>query len=161
MRAAIFFAFFLVLCTFANAQISDYNAPNPYYWDTLFSVDGNYTVAGDPTTTLCHFFIYDENNQIMLYRLTSEYVTTSGRFSSNPIILKSPPFERGHSYHVTTYCGTSSADKNFIIGNRKNFGESLAFDWDWLWQSDNLIALLAILIIAGLAFVFYNATRDK
>lgn len=153
------FFFLIFLFPFIHAQISDYNATNPYYWDNIFAIDGN-VIAANPATTICDFYIYDLNNRLV-QRLDSQYATASGRFSSAPVVLRNPPFERGNTYIAKTYCGPSSAQMDFNIYNRKNFGEALLFDWDFILQPDNVI-VIGMIILLGLGILaIYNFTRSK
>lgn len=144
----------------ANAQFIDYNATNPYVWDSTFSMFGRFTNTNQDQNILCDFFIYDLNG-ILKKRLTSEYVTVQGTFSSNPIVLKDPPFNRGQDYNAVTVCGSHLSSRQFSIVQRQTLENFLFFEFTWFLEPENVIPFLIVLAIGGFVFLAYQFLRRK
>lgn len=160
MNTKIILFFLIFFSSFGLAQIADFNASNPYVWDTPFAMFGHYTNPNGDQNILCHFFVYDLNG-MLVYRFTSEYVTPQGTFSNTPIALKSPPFYRGIDYNAVTVCASSIKSQRFSVVQRGTIENAAFYEYSWLLSPDNLFPAAILIGIAAIAWIGYNVARRK
>jgi len=128
--------------------IADYTVTTPVPLDGFIAISGTFVDDLNQDSGVQCDFYFSQNN-IELYRLSSENTDEGGHFFSRAQ-LPSTVFNIDENYVATTVCGTGTAISQITISQRETPYADIA-SW-WLWLTNPETIFLPFLII-GLAFI--------
>ena len=144
MKKTLTIIFLICLFSTAFASITNYSVSPSVRLGENITITGTHSVAN----VLCKTVIYD-SNQDGVERLSDEYTFADGSFYFERPAVE-PPYYRGDDFNAVTTCGTDIVSETFTIFQPTNIVQSLQFNWEFLFDENNLEALSLL----G-AFVFF------
>jgi membrane protein insertase Oxa1/YidC/SpoIIIJ len=106
---------------------------------------------------LCSFYFLDSESNLIT-RADDQLTDATGRFAMPPFTLTEPLFQRDGNFSLMTVCGTATATDSFVVAQKqeafdiagfKFFPQSVGWDMKYLLNSDNLFALMWVIVIFG------------
>lgn len=160
MKNIISFLFLILILINVNAGIVDYNVAREYPLDKPLTIEGK--VSPGVENVRCSFKIYDRDNNF-IKRLTDEFTTSSGLFSSSYLVLREPTFYRGLDYNMVTDCDGNFATKTFRVVQRIPISNTIQQELLYILDIKNQTAffiggtvLMIIILIILMFYYFYK-----
>lgn len=151
MKKILLFGIFLLLISFVSAaEIINYKIPFSVRLGEKLSVHGFYSDT-DINGVLCKFEIFDSNN-VLVERLSDEYVFSDGSFSTEKV-LQEPPFFRGDDFNVQTTCKTTSVSAIFSVEQPLNLSHITQQTSEYIFDMGNLKPVFFVASFAALILV--------
>lgn len=151
MKKIQFILFILATALFAgsaSAAIINYKVPASVKLDEILTVDGQIDPAVD--NVRCSMRIYDSNGAF-IKRLTDEYTTGGGVFSSSYLKITEPVFMRLDDYNVVSDCDGNIAFDTFNVGQAR--GPDYLFLGTAFYLKDNMELIVLCLFIVFILVV--------
>lgn len=143
---------FILLLTFANAAIDDYLVPSNIPLDEILTIDGQISPVADGVQ--CSIRVYNDQN-ILVKRLTDEFTTSNGVFSSSYLKVTEPIFKRNQDYNVFTDCAGDGASSIFTVGQRESFDRFVQQEFLFATSQENTdVYFIMGFIVLAIIFVF-------